>query len=204
MHPIVSAKLEYGNLFLYKKKTPLEGCAATFKILNYKEHKAYKELIGNNKLYYDLIEDIFVECIIEYFDDTVSYDLNRDGKDALRDMIEIIPAGNIMAITTYILSESGAMDLNSLNYTLHEAREIVPYSSEDKVLSIVSYLFKIPILELKEMQWPDIVNLSIQAEEILSGNIPSRFLFEALKEKAPTGYIDAEEENRKQRKFESG
>ena len=149
---------------------------AVFRLLNLNDYTSYMSL-GNAlpSINEDLKESIFEECLIEYSSPIVRYlkdntDLST-GYVGYDDMMRFIEAGSVETIVNSILNLSGAFTIEKFNNDLIDGR-ISAHNGHDRILHLLSSLYKIPVEKIETMYWLDILKLIAQGELILGGQIP--------------------------------
>ncbi len=149
---------------------------AIFRLLNLNDYASYMSL-GNSlpSINEDLKESILEECLLEYVSPIVKY--LKDNTDfttgyvGYDDMMRFIEAGSVETVVNAVLNLSGASNIEKFNNDLIDGRRNAN-NGHDRILYLLSSLYKIPVEKIETMYWLDILKLIAQGELILGGKIP--------------------------------
>ena len=138
----------------------------------------------------DNLNDLFHKCLLEYigFGGVYKFDEVTEG------LFDVIPAGVVITVANAILSISGPLDINQMMYGIDISRQYSEYSSEDRILSLVSSVSNIKEDDLNKMEWSRIRDIIAQSELVLTKQLPE-VPFRISEPTTHTG-IDFEKENR--------
>ena len=139
-----------------------DGTVVVFKALKWKDFQALLslELFPTfDQFANDLQDELFLECVL---------DCNIPG---WRDNIDKLPAGLVETVARAIYKVSGVPTTNDMIAAIEQSRWSYGLIFS-QVQSILSLAFKITPQEIEELEWPDILNLLVIAENIIGGAIP--------------------------------
>jgi len=177
MHPLLYAKKKYGNIYSIKFN---DTTIAFFRLLTYKEYLSYKNLINAYSfLELELQQDILKQCLLQYISPIVLYKAGRLTKADMQynyvnftTAMEFIEAGSVDTLVRIILRHSGQDNLDDFLRDVDTNRMLAEINYIERILSVVSLTFKIPLNDLYNMQYPELLNLINQTEFAILGRIP--------------------------------
>jgi len=194
MDALVKAKKEHKYIYILKFD---DKHVAVFRALTIKEYNSYQSLItAFPKLYEDIKDDILEDCLIEYGSEFVVYKkgLIDDSHMSWEATMDTMDAGAAETLVSAILNVSGVNSADKFMQDIDDRRQLALSNAYERILYLISSIFKYDIDKLENMYWEDVLKLINQGELIISGNIPSApFTIE----KRPQSSTNFEEENKK-------
>lgn len=174
---ILDSKIKHKALYILKFE---DKSSILFHAITWGEFKAVRDtLVTYPHLEIQIKEYLFRKCIIEYIGTGGMYkstDYSVDdlemGYTDIDSLLEYIPAGVVDTIGNLIISISGPMNENELFNHINDARNMIKYAAEDRILSIVSSLNNNKLSDLDKLEWNRIISDIALAELSMQGQFP--------------------------------